>query len=282
MRSNKTTFRALPSIPRSVPERSMRANSPSALFASVSLHFLAAAVIVLFSLMIQRAQDEQKPPVIFDLVAGEPTESPERGLNVPADLKLSVPKVKLPPEPVKETVEPPPQRKEIPTPPKEVVKAPLKKEAKVVPKKEIVSYDDFRKSNPLPKNKTPAPPRPIRTPRIDTSKISGDTGKSGERGKALIASEVANQQAYEARLIAMLKVAHEDTKPTGLGDSVSAEVVFFLSADGQIRNVEISRSSGNAEFDRSVLAAIRQITWPGPRPDRKSDTLKVIFRMREL
>lgn len=257
----------------------MRANSPSAFFASLTLHLVVAAILFLLALLLTR--QAPPPPVIFELVAGEPTDAPERGPAAPEDLKVTVPKVKLPPEPVRESkVEPPPVEKPVP---KEIVKkAPPKAEPKVTPKRETMSYEEFRKKNPVQKTTAPAPPRVVRAPQVDTAKITGSRAVSGERGKASTATDVRDQRTYEARLVAMLREAHEVTKPAGLGDTVSADAIFFLTADGQIRNVEIVRSSGNAEFDQSVLAAFRRMTWPGPRPDKRSDTLRVTFRMREL
>lgn len=267
----------------------MRANSPSAYFASLSLHATVVAAVFLLALLLNRPAPE--PPVIFELVAGEPLDGAERGPSAPADLQLNVPKVKLPPQPVRETpVETPPTPKEQPRPvekktppPKETVKkAPPKAEPKTAPKPEPkMSYEEFVRQHGAPKTPTNTPPRPVNTPRIDTSKVVAGTRASGERGTATTATDISNQRAYEARLIALLKAAHEETKPTGLGDSVSAEVVFFLTADGQIRDVNIVRSSGHPEFDQSVLAAFRRITWPGPRPDKKNDPLRVTFRMRE-
>lgn len=266
----------------------MRANSPSALFASLSLHAAAVAAIFLLGLLLTRQQPE--PPVIFELVQGEPLDGAPRGPAAPADLKLNVPKVKLPPQPKVET--PPPakeQPREEPKPqprPVEKKAAPPKQELmkKAPPKQQEpkMSYEEFVKQHGAPKTPVNTPPRPVKTPRIDTSKVVAGTRASGERGTATSASEIRNQRDYEARLIALLKAAHEETKPAGLGDSVTAEAVFFLTADGQIRDVEISRSSGHPEFDQSVLAAFRRVTWPGPRPDKKSDPLRVIFRMREL
>lgn len=267
----------------------MRANSPSAYFASLSLHAAVVTAVFLLALLLNRQAPE--PPVIFELVAGEPLDGAERGPSVPDDLKLSIPKVKTPPRPEPETkVEPPPQVKEQPrpvekkvTPPKETVKkAPPKQEPKTVPKQDPkMTYEEFVRQHGAPKTPTNTPPRQVKTPRIDTSKVVAGSRKSGERGTATTATDISNQRAYEARLIALLKAAHEETKPSGLGDSVSAEVTFFLTADGQIRDVEISRSSGHPEFDQSVLAAFRRITWPGPRPDKKNDPLRVTFRMRE-
>lgn len=269
----------------------MRANSPSAYFASLSLHAAVVAALFLLGLLLSRQPPE--PPVIFELVAGEPLDGAPRGLSAPADLQLNVPKVKLPPQPKVETPAPAPEPVvkeqsrpvEQKPPPKQdpVKKAPPKAEPKVQPKQEPkMTYEEFVRQHGAPKTPTTQTPRPVKTPRIDTSKVVAGTRASGERGTATTASEIRDQRDYEARLIALLKAAHEETKPTNLGGNVTAEAVFFLTADGQIRDVEISRSSGHPEFDQSVLAAFRRIPWPGPRPDKKSEPVRVTFRMREV
>jgi len=45
--------------------------------------------------------------------------------------------------------------------------------------------------------------------------------------------------------------------------------------------VRITTSSGNAEFDRSVIEACQHTRSIGPRPDGKSETVSFTFKMRE-
>lgn len=274
----------------------MRANSPSALFASVSLHGLAAAVIVLLSLMIQRAQDAQKPPVIFDLVAGPPTAPFEReapALGVPNPVKFTAPKTqpKQPPQPAEEddaddvpVVKSPPKPQPKQTPPK--VKDDSKKLSKDAPTR--MNYEEFKKRHGEPKVAKNTSPRAAAVPRIDTKGIVGGVKggstantRGGGGGKALTRDEADEMLVYVTALKNRLKIAHEELKPAGLGDTLSADVEFFVAANGEIGNVRITRSSGNAEFDASVLAAFRRITWLGQRPDNRSDTWRLTFRMRQ-
>lgn len=271
----------------------MRANSPSALFASLSLHALFAALIVLFSLLVQRAQQAEKPPVIFDLVAGPPTnpwarEAPAEGVANP--VKLTVPKSqpKQTPQPVEEEEDVTPVVK-TPTPPKQQAKTEPKKPA---PTKDAaankMSYEEFKKKHGTPKVAKNVPPRPgAKVPRVDTKGITGgvkggsSASTGGGGGKALTREEMAEMDIYVAGLINRLKIAHDELKPQGLGDTLSADVEFFVSANGEISNIRIVRSSGNAEFDASVREAFRRITWMGARPDKRSDAWRLTFRMRE-
>jgi colicin import membrane protein len=249
-------------------------------------------VIVLLSMVIQRAQDAQKPPVIFDLVAGPPTSPFEKeapALGVPNPVKFTAPKVqpKLQPQPVEEEEE-----DDVPvvkSPPKQQPKAKddAKKLAKDAPPK--MSYDEFKKKHGEPKvSKSTTPRSGAKVPRIDTKGIAGgvkggstSNNRGGGGGNALTREDMAEMDIYITGLKNRLKAAHDEIKPQGLGDTLSAEVEFFIAANGEIGNVRIVRSSGNAEFDASVREAFRRITLMGMRPDKKSDSFRLTFRMRE-
>ena len=125
-------------------------------------------------------------------------------------------------------------------------------------------------------------------PRIDSQGIAngvrgGSTTntRGGGGGKAMTREEADAMQVYQAALHNRLGEAFDKTKPAGLSDSLVAEVEFTVAASGEISNIHISHSSGNQDFDQSALDAFRQITWPGARPDHKSDLWRLTFRMKE-
>jgi len=266
----------------------MRANSPSAFLASVMLHGLIAVAIALMTILVSHR--EQTPPVIFELVRGEPIEGAERGPN-DGDIEFNLPKAKPQPRPtppIRETVE-------TPTPPKPVEKKvetkkpspkpPPKEEKTKTPVRDTakMSYEEFVKKHGKPEPKVSTKPRQTKTPRVDTSKITSSSGRpmSGERGRAESRTEADAMTLYLANLRDRLKDAHDETKPAGLGDTVSAEVSFFLAANGRIQDVRIVRSSGHPEFDQSVLEAFRRIAWSGARPDKRGEMMRLTFRMQE-
>ena len=86
-------------------------------------------------------------------------------------------------------------------------------------------------------------------------------------------------EGYFSLLKLRLKENHE--KPSGLSDTLVAKVTFYVGADGSIRRVSISRSSGSSEFDRSVLEAFSRTRSIGARPDKKGEALELEFKMRE-
>ncbi|MEO6996399.1 MAG: TonB family protein [Lacunisphaera sp.] len=282
----------------------MDARSPSSFFVSLTIHLLVAAFIFLTTVYVSQ---QEKPPVIFELVAGPPTARDE--LVAPAEgnstkpIKLDIPKVEAPPQ----RIEPPsqetsstnePEVKEEVTPqPKPAVKTPVKPAptkpkvdtsiAREMKKSARVSYQDYMKKHPAPKTSAATSTRrPINVPRIDTQGIAngvrgGSTAntRGGGGGKALTREEQSELNTYISFLLAALKEAHEP--PPGVSDQLEAKVTFDITASGSILNPRISKSSGDKSFDDSVIEAFRRVKSIGPTPDGKADTWTVTFRMKD-
>ncbi len=278
----------------------MRANSPSAFFSSLTLHSAVAGLMVFFT--YYSVWRQAPPPVIFELVAGPPTApdelvAPALG-NSLAPVKLDVPKVELPAEkpepkveevlPTVKTVETPPANDVVPPPPKPKAK-PDTSLLKKMKESQRMSYKDYLKKHPTPKPPTQtatANPRSGKGPRIDTEGIAqgvkgGSTAnkRGGGGGKALTREEQNELNTYISFLINALKEAH--TPPPGVNENLAAQVTFDITAGGHIINPRISKSSGDKDFDESVLDAFRRVRSIGPTPNGKSDTWTVTFRMRD-
>lgn len=274
----------------------MRANSPSSLLLSCTLHALfVAALLVATYFFAQRVKEQ---PVIFELVAGDATApdelvAPALG-NTSNKITLEIPKVELvptmpepEPEPVVQTrPEPVPVK---PPPVKAVTKAPEKPKAVPTRAKEAprMSYQEFLKKHPTKKEPTPAKPRPVaRVPKIDATGIAagvkgGSTAntKGGGGGKALAREQQDAMNTYISLLIQELKKSHEP--PPGVSDRLEARVTFDITASGAIMNPRITKSSGDPAFDQSVLEAFLRVRSIGPTPNRRPDTWTVTFRMRD-
>lgn len=268
----------------------MRPNSPSAIITSLTLHAFVVALIFVTTYFV--AQSDKVQPVIFELVAGPPTApdelfAPALG-NTASPVKLQVPKVKLPqekPEPVVvEVIEKPKpvvREKAPPAKPK-----PDTKVAKEPPKNAKVSYNEFLKKNPPPKISSAPKPRATKVPKIDTQGIVGGVlggstanTRGGGGGKALSREQQSQLDTYISLLIQELKKAHEP--PPGVSDHLETRVTFDITASGAILNPRISKTSGNRDFDESVLDAFRRMRSIGPTPTRRPDTWTVTFRMRD-
>jgi len=284
----------------------MHAKSPSSILVSLTIHAFVAALIFVSTVYITQ---QDKPPVIFELVAGPPTardalEAPAEG-NSATPVKLEVPKVEAPPQ----KVEAPPQetaptpepegKEEIPstkTPPAKVptVKPPPKAAttdmsiAKEMKRSARVSYQDYLKKHPRPKPSTGTPTQKTvaNVPRIDAQGIPGGVRggstanrRGGGGGKALTREEQNEFNTYITFLLSALKEAHEP--PPGVSDKLEARVTFDITASGSILNPRISKSSGDRAFDDSVIEAFRRVKSIGPTPDGKSDTWTVLFRQKD-
>jgi len=268
----------------------MRANSPSSIAISLTIHAFVAAVIFLTTVYVAQSD---KPPVIFELVAGPPTApeqlvAPKLG-NTPNPVKLEVPQVETPPVPEQpKTVEPEAKVETPPLPPETAKPVPVTKPkpdvsiAKEMKKASRVSYQEYLKKHPTPK---PAPPTTGKAPsvqHIDTQGIAGgvkggsvSNTKGGGNGKQLTREEMNEQNTYIAFLLQALREAHEP--PPGVSDKLEAEVTFDITASGAILNPRIKKSSGNKEFDDSVVAAFRKVRSIGPTPTGRADTWTVRF-----
>lgn len=269
----------------------MHANSPSSIFVSLILHAFVVAVIFVTTYFV--AQSDKVQPVIFELVAGPPTApdelvAPALG-NTTKPVKLDVPKVTLPveqpePEVAEKTVAPEPVVREKappvkPSPADKAIAKDMKKSAKV-------SYQEYLKKHPTPKISSAPKPRTGKVPKIDTQGIIGGVvggstanTRGGGGGKALTREQQNQLDTYISLLIQELKKAHE--LPPGVSDQLEAKVTFDITASGAILNPRISKTSGNRDFDESVLDAFRRMRSIGPTPTRRPDTWTVTFRMRD-
>jgi len=111
--------------------------------------------------------------------------------------------------------------------------------------------------------------------------VGGSTSntKGGAGGKALSVAEQNLLDSYFAFLKQRIKAAH--VPPPGTGDKLTTIVQFMCAADGSLSSMKVVRSSGNSEFDESVIEAFRRVRSIGRRPDGKSDELELEFNARE-
>jgi colicin import membrane protein len=235
--------------------------------------------------------DIPTPPTPQVKIAPEPVAeptpvvpTPEPTPITPAPVEKAPPKPKVPTKPVETTV--PNFKKQIAN---QVLRAKLNTEKKIAKERAAeakrITKEEFERDN---KAKTAAAKSGAATKiaKIDAEGIAaGVVGGStknktgGAGGKALVAEDGAVMDRYFSLLKSRLKENHE--KPTGLSDTLVARVEFYISADGSISRVKISRSSGSAEFDRSVLEAFSRTKSIGARPDKKGEQVELEFKMRE-
>ena len=143
-------------------------------------------------------------------------------------------------------------------------------------------YDKLYGKNGNPAGKAGA----TKIARVDAEGIAGGVvGGStankvgGAGGKALSREEASLMDSYFSFLKQKLEQAHEP--PVGVSDKLSVRVEFMLAVDGSISQVHVVRSSGNKDFDQSVLEAFRRVRPIGTRPDGRSEAITLEFNTRD-
>lgn len=240
----------------------------------------------------------------------EPTPAPE---PEPPPI-VPAPIVPAPPPLKKETVAPKPAPKKVPDPTMDMAKAVrweiIKKEsqakmdaakrkaaeakkaaeekrrlAKLEEENRRLTKAEFDRANA--NKKTP----PAKTPTTKVAKIDaegiakGVTGGStankdgGAGGKALVASDGRAVEMYFEML--KQRVRAQLTGLAGMEDHLAVTVAVNISAWGTLSNARVKVSSGNAEFDRAVIAAFDRVEMPA-HPEKKSEELELIFRTRDI
>jgi TonB family protein len=260
----------------------MRANSPDAWILSAVFHAAIVGLVVALTWWLKRAPEIN--PMVFELVEFSGETITPAGENVPPApaVKFTQPKTAPAPRPKPEAQKPAPTKQPPPKPPPTKATTAAKTPPKTEPKK-TMSYEEFAKqqAKTLEKNANPTP-RQTKVPRIDSKAITSELqqyARAGVKDGSMSAAQATELDAYIARLITALRMAHE--KPAGLSELLKAKVSFYVAKDGTLSAVRIVSSSGDPDFDRSVTDAFKAVRSIGPVPGGKAYTWEITFRMTE-
>ena len=287
----------------------MTARSPSAFLLSAATHGLVVALALAFAWSARTSQ--VAPPQVLVLVAGAgdnymATEAP--ALGTPAGVKFDGPQPvahPVPPEPAIAPTPPAPT----PRPVSPVVKAPpatkppvsmarlvervvdnkvaaAERQIKKDQAAAAITKAEFDKQNAAKNSTAAKTPSAIKPTHIDPQGIingapGGSTAnKNGGAGGTALSREAADQlTAFQAFLMQRLRDAH--TNPDGLSKLLQADVSFHVSVDGTLSGARIVRSSGNSDFDKSVLDAFHKVGPLGPTPTHQAYDWTTTFQMSD-
>ncbi len=254
---------------------------------SIFLHISAAGMLFLFSYigtLIYESRSEEK--LVFELM--EPT--PEQKEQMPAlptlpELKVETFKDLKPieiPEPeeldLSEPDEPEPEPEPAPAPkpaPKKVVEKPA-------PKPKKISYADFRKDNPSKKTQTSRPRKRRPPTKIESIKVGGAladikyTSSSAQAASASASAAMQNAMQAYARYINNMAKSKWRLPQNCAGMDLSAKIEFKVTQAGGVTNIVVVRSSGNREFDRSVVDVFSSLVLNAP-PSGDSVVITLMF-----
>lgn len=287
----------------------MTDRTASAYFSSAVLHASVIALICLLACSLNPPEDES--PKIFELVAGTgdnyaATEAPALGspTGVKVDLPAPLPPPPAPPaEPVAEPV-PLQAADAVPVPAAQPVKPKpaakpkptpnfLRTVQRTVSRVEKRIEDRQRRREEAERKRLEAEQRRQMTeaefrkehPEAGRGIAGGVVGGSianttgGAGGKALTRTQGSELDAYWSLLESRVK--ENFVQPASASDALVAKVSFYLDRDGSISSVRIVRSSGNADFDESVLAAFARTHPILPPSFFHGDTVELEFSMHE-
>lgn len=265
---------------------------------SVALHLVIAFGLCAYAFINALFPKEEKEnKVVFDMV--EP--SPEQIADIPpppapdaAAPEIKTEKIeKIDPVEIPEPTPPEPEPEPEPTPP-EPTPAPTPEPAPVPkpkpPKQEKpkkISFADFKKTNPKKATNTKKRPtqkvapvkvgtiRPSTSNLDNISSISQSKYSSANMSAAASAAMADALQAYKAQIYMLAK--RNWKIPTISTDGLEAKVAFKVSRLGIISGVRIVESSGDSDFDKSVVEVFRSITIPPP-PDNEPHSVTILFK----
>ena len=279
----------------------MNARLSGAFAISTLLHAVAVGLLLLAIFVSQRR--EARPPVVFELVAGggnnyAATVAPALG-SPKGDVKktASAPAVTRPAPKIERVAEPATIAPPKPTPDfartmKRIESRKVRRaEAQIKAEREAearrLSKEEYDRQHRQTTTRTVSARR-TKIPQIDAAGIArGVVGGStvnrtgGAGGKALTREESSLIDAYIAFVRQQLRNSFDAVKPAGLSDQLEAVVELHILADGTLARAKIIQSSGNDDFDRSVLQAVANTAPLGARPDGLSEVQQIPFRMRE-
>lgn len=276
----------------------MRSNTPGAIAISALLHAAVFGLVLFFSYAASNVAKDN--PKVFELVAG----AGDNYAATAAPALGSPGGIKVPPVPVARPVAQPAPPKQAPSPIQAAPEAAPAKPAKPVDlvsqlkrvearrerrleaqyKKEEEAQRKREAQEELQRQQAAA--REGKVQHIDAEGIaagviggSTENKKGGAGGKALTREEGSELDAYFALLKARIKENH--VPPEGVSSHLEARVECLVAADGSMSHVHIVHSSGNYDFDLSVIEACEHTPSIGPRPDGRSDTVEMTFKMSE-
>ena len=263
----------------------MTAYASRSLMLSALLHGIILAVVFFF--LMPARQEQAKLAPVFVMLPDAASSWPHAPDTTPTSLKpviFTPPVVPVHvPTPLVEKTETTPETAAPPvhTPParRPTATAPAKPEPVIAPSSASThtTIAEFRKQHAVSPTQPPARrPTQARPTLINMDTVLTSPNTSSATPSAATVADAHEADAYLSRLLAKLRAAHQ--KPAGLDAGLRVRVEFSFRADGSLTGVRLLESSGDQEFDESVLAAFRKVTGLGVPPKALGQTNRVTFR----
>jgi len=244
----------------------MKKLTQQAFIGSVVIHLVLLVSAILVGWIA--SQKKEPEPLAFELV---PSTAPTPSESIEDSDDNTIPE----PDPIRvDELDP---VREIPEIPKPKPTEPAQESPQPQPK---ISYEEWAKNRNLPNRvQTTTQPKRTVTPveRIQTdlrqrlNKVVSPIQITGVNRLAPV-----NTNALQAFLARLRESIQSEFNPAKSG--LSADTQFKVDSNGRIFDAEIIRSSGNSDFDQSVIDAFRRTRTVGPPPGNQQFTFELTFR----
>jgi len=250
-------------------------------------HIFLGFGIFIFS-FLPSCEEEPEQVHVFELAASAPVPPPE---TKKVKVNQVPPKPSTPAPPKVEQKKPPtpppvkPQKNiPKPTPPAPKTKPKPKQTVQTQTKPKSISFEEFRKSQNLPR---PTTKTKIKTASIEPIKLNPQDFQLPE---IKVASSKNQNQGISSNMVnqylAAVKAKLEQTwrqllSESSLSAGGEARLSFRISSTGTLISVKLSKSSGNPTLDRLVLAVAQRSGSVGRPPGGRLDSvLEIPFRVQ--
>ncbi|PDH28315.1 MAG: hypothetical protein CNE95_07055 [Puniceicoccaceae bacterium MED-G30] len=141
----------------------------------------------------------------------------------------------------------------------------------------VINYEQFVREHGKPKPRKPSTSQVIPQPSvpvISAPRLEIPTNSTASNQPT--AQELSELQRYSAQLNSRLKNAWRT--PNMGGVQVSVNVVFDVTATGQIINLQLQPASGQFTFDQSIRDVFRKVANAGPTPTGRRHRFSMSFQ----
>ncbi len=240
------------------------ATSCKGLITSLALHIFVFSALIIGLLI--NTEKQKTPEHIFELVAKSQNQAPQK-----VDI-IEVPTVVETPKIIPEQAKP---------------KNKIVKQA-VIPKPKKISYKDFINDHGKPKPKTKSKPKPVSKSKTkpkseiipDVRKILLNSLSKPDQNNKNSRSNKISQRELDL-YISMLREQINRSwliPDAAYHSNLSTKVKFTVSKSGHVTGAKIIQSSGNREFDSSILSAFSRIGRVGKTPNNEPITITLTFK----
>ena len=140
-----------------------------------------------------------------------------------------------------------------------------------------MDYEQFLKENAKTKPETSVPKTQTQVKPLPKFQVQSTQQAEVKPSQAMDASARQKYGQYVFR-----QIRAQWNKPTAnSGKNLSVKVQFVVLSNGRIQSVKIVESSGNANFDQSILNVFKAIAQFKPTPNGQNETFVMNFKLAD-